>query len=226
MSRPKICVPITSDRWVQAAEVIQSVEPHEPDLIELRIDYMETLGGLEAIRGSTDLPLIATNRSVDQGGHFVGSEGERVSSLLKTCEAGFDYVDLELTTRDLGRVVDEVRGRGAKLIISYHDLVGTPSEQSLDSILEEEQSFRPDISKIVGNAESYHDNLTYINFLRSKPDVRLVCFAMGLLGTVSRVLSPLFGGAFTYASAEAGQESAPGQLTINTFREIYRLLGV
>ena len=226
MSRPKICVPITSDRWVQAAEMIQSVETHEPDLIELRIDYMETLMDLEMIRVSTDLPLIATNRRVDQGGHFVDSEGERVASLLKACEAGFDYVDLELTTCALGRIVDEVRGRGSKLIISYHDLIGTLSEQSLDSILKKEQRFSPDVYKIVGNAESYYDNLTYLNFLRNKPDIRLVCFAMGLLGTVSRVLSPLFGGAFTYASAEAGQESAPGQLTIDTFREIYRLLGV
>ncbi len=226
MTRPKICLSVTAGGWVQADEVIRNVEPHKPDLMELRIDYLETLEGLEGIRGSTDLPLIATNRRVDQGGHFLGSEGERVAVLLKACEAGFDYVDLELTTCDLGRVVDEVRGRGAKLIISYHDLVGTPSEQSLDSILEEEQRFSPDIYKIVGNAESYHDNLTYLNFLRNKPDIRLVCFAMGLQGTVSRVLSPLFGGAFTYASAEAGQESAPGQLTIDTFREIYRLLGV
>lgn len=226
MTRPKICVSVTAGVWVKAAEVIRNVEPHKPDLMELRIDFLETLEGLEGVRSSTDLPLIATNRRVDQGGQFLGSEGDRVTSLLKACEAGFDYVDLELTTRDLGRVVDEVRGRGAKLIISHHDLIGTPSEQSLDSILEKEQRFSPDIYKIVGNAESYLDNLTYLNFLRNKPDIRLVCFAMGLLGTVSRVISPLFDGAFTYASAEAGHESAPGQLTIETLREIYRLMGV
>lgn len=226
MSKPRICVCVVENGWARATEVIQSAEPHKPDLIELRIDYLKTLEGLENIRGATDLPLIATNRRIDQGGHSVGSEEERVAILLKACEAGFDYVDLELTTSNLDRVVDKVRGRGAKLIISYHDLNGTPSKQSMDRFLKEEQRFSPDICKIVGTAASHLDNFTYLSFLSDKSNVGLVCFGMGQRGKLSRALSPLFGGAFTYASAKAGHESAPGQLTIDALREIYRLLGV
>jgi len=226
MSKPKICVCVTAGGCIQAAEVIRSVEPQNPDLIEVRIDYMKTTEGFEEIRGATDLPLIATNRRPDQGGFFKGSEEERVASVLKACEAGFDYVDLELTSSDLHRVVDEVKARAVRLIISHHDLQGTPSKRRMNQILEEEQSFNPDVCKIVGTATSIPDNLTYLNFLMEKSYMGLVSFGMGQQGTLSRVLSPLFGGEFTYASAVTGHESAPGQLTIGTLREIYRLLVV
>jgi 3-dehydroquinate dehydratase-1 len=47
---------------------------------------------------------------------------------------------------------------------------------------------------------------------------------MGEQGQVSRILCPLAGGYFTYASIESGRESADGQLTVKEMREIYRLL--
>ena len=86
--------------------------------------------------------------------------------------------------------------------------------------------FEPDICKIVGTARSHLDNLTYINFLRENHDVPLICFGMSQHGIISRVLSPLFGGAFTYASVEQGLETAPGQLTIRSLKDIYDALRV
>jgi len=49
---------------------------------------------------------------------------------------------------------------------------------------------------------------------------------MGEAGVMSRIFSPIFGGAFTYASSDAGEESAPGQISLDGLREIYRILGV
>jgi 3-dehydroquinate dehydratase type I len=226
MSRPKICVSIVAGGYIQVIEAIRCVEPHEPDLVEVRIDFLDNWKGLEMIRSSTDLPLIATNRRADQGGRNHGTEDDRVASILEACDLGFDYVDLEITTADLRLVIDEVRKSRTKLIVSFHDLHETPSTQTLDEIYKEELSFKPDVCKIIGYARSYNDNLSYLNFLRSKPNVNLTCFAMGSQGIVSRILAPLFGGAFTYASAQTGRESAPGQLTIEALREFYRLLGV
>jgi 3-dehydroquinate dehydratase len=45
-------------------------------------------------------------------------------------------------------------------------------------------------------------------------------------GATSRILSPVFGGAFTYASIVKGREAASGQLTVSETKKIYRLLGV
>ena len=52
---------------------------------------------------------------------------------------------------------------------------------------------------------------------------RIISFAMGDLGLVSRVFCPLVGGDFIYASIERGKESAPGQITVAELRRIYEL---
>ena len=49
---------------------------------------------------------------------------------------------------------------------------------------------------------------------------------MGEHGKVSRLLSPLFGGFFTFASLEQGSETAPGQMSIKEMRSAYELLGL
>jgi 3-dehydroquinate dehydratase type I len=226
LTSPRICVPVTARSPSQAVDVIRSVQPYAPDLMELRFDYMESPGSLQRIRDSTSLPLIATNRRRDQGGLSSHPEADRVTLLLEACEAGFDYVDLELTTSSINEVSDEVKSRGAMLIISYHDLNGTPPRKALNQIVREELSAGADICKVVGTSKSLHDNLLYLSLLEENPDINLICFGMGEAGVMSRVFSPLFGGAFTYASAGIGMESAPGQLTIADLKGVYRLLGV
>ncbi len=67
---------------------------------------------------------------------------------------------------------------------------------------------------MVTTARSLEDNLTVLRLISEFPGVRLVSFAMGPLGVVSRVLCPLVGGDFTYASIEKGKESAQGQITV------------
>ena len=45
---------------------------------------------------------------------------------------------------------------------------------------------------------------------------------MGETGVVSRVLAKKFGALLTFASLEAGKESAPGQVTVADMRSLYR----
>lgn len=223
MDDPKICVSIAAKDAVEASEMIRDTELQKPDLIELRIDCLRTAEKLEIVREATRRPLIATNRRKDQGGLSTIPEEKRISKLLEASTKGFDYVDLEVTTINLDSVSKKMRNEGAKLIISHHDLNGTPSKRILKRILDEELGFQPDICKIVGMATSYPDNLVYLSFLKENPSVDLVAFAMGNRGIPSRVLSPLFGAAFTYASVNKTAVTAPGQLTIDSLREIYRL---
>jgi 3-dehydroquinate dehydratase len=49
---------------------------------------------------------------------------------------------------------------------------------------------------------------------------------MGELGKTSRLLSPLFGGFFTFASLERGKETAAGQLTVQEMKAVYETLGI
>jgi 3-dehydroquinate dehydratase type I len=219
-------VVITTGDTGQAVESIQRVLPHGPDLIELRLDYMEDPVDLAAIRDATVLPLIATDRSGDQGGRGNRSEEDRLGTLMEACDAGFDFVDIETTTLDIEDAVTEAKAKGVGVIVSFHDFDGTPQRERLDEIMRRELRQGADICKIVGTSNSPGDCLTYLAFLDENRDTKLVSFGMGSAGSMSRVFSPLFGGEFTYASAGIGEESAPGQLTISDLRGVYRVLGV
>lgn len=226
MASPKICVVITASDTTEALERLTEIASQGPELIEIRFDYMEAPGDPRIIRDSTDLPLIATNRRRDQGGYSMMSEPDRVAVILDAVEAGFDYADLELNTLDLDELGSRVKAVGGSLAISHHDFQGTPSAEELRETMSRMVERGADVCKIIGTAQSPRDNLTYLNLFGSHRKGGLVCFGMGRDGILSRVLSPLMGGEFTYASSHAGGESAPGQLTLAEMREIYRLMGV
>jgi len=197
---------------------------HSPDLIEVRLDFMERVAGLERFRAVTALPLIATIRRGSEGGNFKGSEEDRIEWLLRACDEGFDYVDLELAASES---IDIVRERGVGLILSYHDFFGTSPITRLEGILDEMLEFKPDICKIIGTVRAEDDNLTYLKFIKlAQRKAKIVSFGMGERSLISRVFSPLIGGEYTYASAEEGEETAQGQIPIKMLRELYELLEV
>jgi 3-dehydroquinate dehydratase len=57
MGSPKICVVITARDTEDVVETIGRVETHRPDLIEIRLDYLEGPCGLDVIRSASKLPL-------------------------------------------------------------------------------------------------------------------------------------------------------------------------
>ena len=154
------------------------------------------------------------------------SEQDRVVSILNAVEAGFDYADLELNTPDLNDIGSRVKELGGSLLVSHHDFQGTPSAEELQETLGRMVERGADVCKIIGTAQSPRDNLVYLGLFGAPKEGGLVCFGMGQDGLLSRVLSPLVGGEFTYASSHAGGGSAPGQLTLAEMREIYTLMGV
>lgn len=224
MASPRICVVVATSNDAEAIDTIRRTRPFLPDLIEIRLDYMKTLGDLRLIREATGIPLIATNRPSNRGGNVAGSEADRIARLLRACESGFDYVDLEIDIEGVEELAKKIKSLGAGVIISFHDFEATPKKERLEEILRDELSAGADICKIVGTSNTPGDNLAYFNLLLDNADVEIVSFGMGIAGVLSRVLSPLVGGTFTYASAETGSESAPGQLTISELREIYRMM--
>jgi 3-dehydroquinate dehydratase type I len=206
---------------------MEIAEKSSPDFIEVRMDYLRDNQKLDDIVGCVNIPLIATIRPKDCRGAFSGSETQRRILLLNAAKKGFDYVDVELSTEGLNEIVKDLRQAGAKPIISYHDFEKTPSIHEMEGILEDQKKSGAEVCKIVTTATAYEDNLTLLTFLRKvSKNFRVVSFAMGSLGKISRMLSPFFGGYFTIASLKRGRETAPGQMTIRELRAVYKALGV
>jgi 3-dehydroquinate dehydratase-1 len=76
-----------------------------------------------------------------------------------------------------------------------------------------------DYIKIIGKATSVEDNLKMLTLpqFAEKKGIQIVAFAMGRKGTISRILSPIFGAAFTFASLD--EATAPGQIPLDEMKK-------
>jgi len=118
----------------------------------------------------------------------------------------------------------ELIKKRAKCLLSFHELRGTPPLNNMREIVQRQLKAGADVCKIVTTAQRFEDNLTILQLISEFSKTRIVVFAMGPLGFASRVLCPLVGGDFTYASIEQGKESAPGQITVQELRKLYEII--
>jgi len=216
MRKPRICAVIV-DMDIKG---IREVEPLA-DLYEVRIDLIGDLW--PKVVGGLKKPWLACNRREDEGGQWQGSEAQRIGELLQAAELGASIVDIELATQGLEEIVKRIKNR-AECLVSFHDLDGTPSLNQLREIVGRELKAGADICKVVTTASNPEDNLLSLKLIREFPKTRILSFAMGPFSLSSRVLSPLVGGEFAYASIRRGKESADGQITASELRQIYEMM--
>jgi 3-dehydroquinate dehydratase type I len=227
-----ICIPICAS--TQEAALMQ-MEQGAPlaDVLELRIDQIRDLDLEQLMNGKrTDKRILVTNRRGDEGGVFSGSERARVELLKDAVALGADYVDIEARTerhliKELVAQIEKHHNR-TKWIISSHDFTGTPPEKGLQKIFNTCTRTGADIVKIATLAHKMEDNvrlLGLIPYARNKGQT-IIALCMGEQGRISRVMAPLVGSYWSYASLEKGAESAPGQLTIEEMQLISKILHV
>lgn len=216
-----IAVSITSGSVVGVVEDIRLAEKSGADMVELRLDFMNSVldSDLKRMLDAAGIPVIVTLRRKVDGGCFEGTEKERCLLLRKACDLGADYVDIELDV-DTGIFKDT----GTKIICSYHNFSQTPSVDDMLSILKSCLDKQPDVVKIVTMAKKYKDNLVIFDFLERSEKiagngVEVVSFCMGDKGKLSRAFCTKFGSFLTFASLKKGMESAPGQIDVGLLKE-------
>jgi len=215
----RICTPVIGDilgHFLENLEKTQEIS----NMVELRTDFIKNLQkkDLDIIRAKTSVPAILTCRDQKEGGHFDGSEEERIK-ILQRAIGLFDYVDLELSTIER-HAFD--RNDKTKLIISYHNFKMTPSYWDMHKIIHDINKHAPDIIKIATMIQDEHEVRKIYRLLTNKPHTEeWIVIGMGELGEMTRILGPLLGSYITYASTEWG-ESAAGQINIQKLEEFYK----
>ncbi|MCW4022850.1 MAG: type I 3-dehydroquinate dehydratase [Candidatus Bathyarchaeota archaeon] len=223
----RVCVAIPPKTVDEAIQLLQTANVLQPDLIEIRLDSLKKHDGLKEIASCTQIPLIATNKSKEQHGGFLGTETERQKILFDAIQNGFEYVDVDLGTPNHVQLIQSFREAGAKVIVSFHDFEKTPSLPELKKVQDEISALDADVCKIVTTAKSVTDNLLVLDFVSElSKQAKLVCFAMGEFGKTSRLLSPVFGAFFTFACLDEKRKTAKGQLTIQEMKLAYQTLGL
>ncbi len=221
----RICVSILPKNNLEALSLIETAEKAKANLIEVRLDCLESHRNLSDLVKGTKIPLIATNKLTIEKGFFAGTETERQQTLLSAAKNGFEYVDVDLLSLKLNETIGKLKPLGAKLIVSFHKFDGVLSVSEMEQILKQEMACGATVCKIVTTAEKIEDNLAVLNFVSANSGKsKIVCFCMGEQGKVSRLLSPLFGAFFTFASLEQGSETASGQISIQELRATFKFL--
>jgi len=216
----RICVSILPKTATEAISLIEKAEESHADLVEVRLDSLKDTTDLKSL-ASGRVPRIATSRRA------AVTESDPQQTLLHAAKVGFEYVDIDVHTPNLKEDIKEIINFGAKPIVSFHDLLGPLETSKLEAILEKEMICQAEVCKIVTTARSIADNLPLLDFTsKASRKTKVVCFAMGEQGKISRLLAPIFGAFFTFASLERGSETAPGQMTIQEMRSSYKLLGL
>lgn len=223
--KARVCVSILPKNMPEALNLIEKAEKAQADLVEVRLDYLEVSQSLSDLATSTKIPLIATNKLESEKGFFSGTQKQRQQTLMDAARKGFQYVDVDLANPDHKEAVADLLTLGVKPIVSYHKFDGALGVSEMQKVLEQQVTTGAEVCKIVTTANRIEDNLDVLNFVSNAAGrVKLVCFCMGEYGKVSRLLSPLFGALFTFASLEMGSQTAAGQMSISEMRTAYNLL--
>ncbi|MCL2678809.1 MAG: type I 3-dehydroquinate dehydratase [Dehalococcoidia bacterium] len=215
---PRICAVITrNDPGLIAAA------SRYADLFEVRIDLIG--GDWLKLAKMLRKPWLATNRLKIEGGAWDGSEEARRNELLKAAKAGASIVDVELASPDIGEIVPQIK-KYSLCLVSHHNNRRTPASATLRRVIEAEIAADADICKLVTTARNSEDNLTILSVIGEYRQTRIVAFAQGPRGQLSRLLCPLAGGDFTYAAIDGAETAAPGQLTLSQMRRLYGVSGL
>ena len=220
MNNGKICVPVSAETAEKAiADVSRAAE--FADVIEIRVDALEpTEIGIFLSRVRSDKPLLITYRPAEQGGYRQISFDQRVKF--------WNEIDDALDTSVLWFDQEaDLAGRVQKChhpisIRSYHDFEGVPAD--LNAIFDS-LAVGGEVVKIAVSASDATDAIPVWKLLeRAKAENKyLIPVAMSEAGKWTRILGLAHGAFLTYASLDAGLETAGGQITAKDMIESYRV---
>jgi len=216
--KTRVCVPIMEENFSGIEKSALKAIDHGADILEFRIDFIKNHNPLsmQKLIYDLDYPIIATNRSQNEGGYFTGSEADRTDILIKAGKYA-EFIDIELNTPPKYR--DTVIDKSNSSIISFHNFKNTPPLDELLGIVNEALNIG-DIAKFAVMPNSLQDTLTVLEVLTHVKDT--IGIAMGDKGRFTRIIAPIFGSPITYASLD--NESAPGQLDVESTKTILKII--
>jgi len=224
-SLPRICIALGLPNVSTLLQHARREAAAGETFLEFRLDFLDCPAkGAEAIRTFLDefpdCTLLATCRRHQNHGKFNGSIEEQLSILDLAVQHGAHGIDIEIETAETAAErLAHFRGR-TQVIVSYHNFEATPP---MDTVLARVMRANADAYKVVTMARKPSDNLRVLAAAKAVSSHRLIVLAMGELGFPTRVLSPVFGGVYTYAAPACVEGTAAGQVSARMLRNLYRV---
>lgn len=215
--RRRICVVLSGDKNEDVRKIV------DVEWIELRIDEFlrrnkedALLEWMQGVRNSTKAKIIATVRWYKEAGEnpFYIKDRKRIEIIRDVIDYA-DFVDIELKSRILEEVVSIVKGKGKKVVVSYHNFKKTPGKEILRDIIKKGKRKNAEIIKIATLTETEKNLFTLIKVLNDyKEKIPMVIIPM-CENPFIRFIPLFFGSLFTYLPYNI--KVAPGQISYFEF---------
>lgn len=220
-----ICVSVAEPTTKKCLKALEGLE-----FAEVRLDCMKVpIEDMDVIF-SKPMRLIATfmpSNLRSQSNTTAADNDTRKKFLMAAIDAGAQYVDIEHDSSSSFKkeIIEKARSKNCKIIISFHDFSGTPDEDKLERITMNCFKEGADIAKIACKVNSQRDNLKLLTLL-NKNDYhgKTMVIGMGKKGKITRIVAPLLGSPFTFASLSRGKETAEGQIEKDILHQLLRIL--
>jgi 3-dehydroquinate dehydratase I len=225
---PLICSTILAKDKNEFLETAKKAERLGCDVVELRVDHLQSKDSsqIKSIIEETPLPLIATLRSVRDGGLFPAiAEPHRISMMNAVIDFSPAFIDVELEVNRATRrkLIEKAKKREVRMICSHHDFGGVPSIARLLEFATRAQASNADLTKLVFTPKELAGVFRILQLAnsldpRNKP---FTAFGMGRAGWTTRLTSLLLGSCMVYCSLGRTDEKL-GQVTVGYAKKYFR----
>ena len=197
------------------------------DIIEFRVDLADDTNGVLRDLEEVSLPVILTNRRVEEGGNAAMNRREQLVPLISYAS----IVDIELMAPDRDDLIAEAATHGRPTLISYHDLDGTPAEAAMLEIVRTANGYG-DVVKLAVTIEHLRDVPRVLDMsLAVREEGFTFCLVpMGALGSHIRPLMGIYGSSLLYGYVGqhispkmrpygfTGKRASPGMLSVSRLK--------
>lgn len=142
--------------------------------------------------------------------------------------AGLDmYLDLDIFDQKKQLQNLSLKTAHNALICSYHNYERTPTQAELDDIIASMEVFKPLIYKMSCQCPNEAASLQLLETLLAlrSQHKRFIVLGMGKYGLATRIFGPAWGNELNFLVSKIDDASAPGQLTVDQFKSISKLIG-
>ncbi len=201
-------------------------ESRQADVVEVRFDAIPEADwptvflACDALE-TTGTSVISTLRLPEDGGKWTGSEAQRAPHFKEFLNHS-SLVDIEVGSSIAKDVCAFAHGKGKRALVSFHDLVSTPSREVLEGHYATAIQYGADVVKFATMTDSPSQHAQIVGLVQAHAAEGKICaMGMGAHGLSLRIYLPAIGSILAYAYLDT--PSAKGQLSCDRMLELLRL---
>jgi 3-dehydroquinate dehydratase/shikimate dehydrogenase len=208
-----ICISVTPKSRTLAPADLLNASRHG-DLIELCLDHFLNEPNVAELIRASPKPVVISCRRPKDGGHWSGSEPQRLQLLRSAIVAEPAYVELDLEIA--GQIL---RFGKTQRVISVTSLNHPLSD--IDGLFEQCWKAKADVVKFTWPTPDLDSAWPLLAAVTKKREVPVVGYGIGNAGLTFSLLGRRYGSPWTYAALEKGREAFEGEPTVFQLREDY-----